>query len=79
MSPNLKTMKKMWHKKEQPRVYIYLDDHNRVTISGDSWSENIDVKNMSKWEQIEAVRGIILKMGLVFTPKIEKYVRKCLN
>jgi hypothetical protein len=50
-----------------------------VTIVGGKYVENLDIKNMANWEQIEAVKGVILKMGLVFSSKIERSVRKALQ
>ena len=62
--------------KKGQKFSIRKNKEGIVTVRGGKYIENIDVKNMTNWEQIEAVKWVILKMGLAFSTKIDKQVRK---
>lgn len=70
-------MKKFMAKSGQKMIITKNLDGKVVIIRGNS-RVSVDTQNMSKWEEFQAVKDAILKMGVVFTRRIEKNVRKSL-
>jgi hypothetical protein len=71
-----KRIKKL--KKQKPRLIIRKNMDCMVEIRYGTSRVEIDTQNMSEWDEFSAIKNEILKMGIVFTRKIEKNVEKAL-
>lgn len=65
-------------KNENFSIMRYANHQIGLTF-GDNSEVLIDAREMLKKEEFEAIKSEILKMGIFFSEKIEKIVRKELN
>lgn len=63
-------------KKNKPEFSVYRDEKNVVFVSKNHHTLTVDISEMDYWDALMAVKQKILELGLVWTPKVEKTVRK---